>query len=161
MHHSGRRKSITRKISVLLVLMLMVQCGLFMAAILFGGTVGQLQENAVSILAERTLNRKNDLENEMKKRWSDLRDIRDEMQEQVNFFLQENQLTTEQLLPNDPKTDELLEQLATPLLILMSTNEVTGAFVSFLGEEKDRPQQGVEQKKRGFIFTIWIQRRIR
>lgn len=152
MHHSGRRKSITRKISVLLVLMLMVQCGLFMAAILFGGTVGQLQENAVSILAERTLNRKNDLENEMKKRWSDLRDIRDEMQEQVNFFLQENQLTTEQLLPNDPKTDELLEQLATPLLILMSTNEVNGAFVSFLGEEKDRPQQGVEQKKAGLYF---------
>lgn len=152
MHQSGRRKSITRKVSVLLVLMLMVQCSLFIAAILFGGTVGQLQENAVNILAERTLNRKNDLEKAMNRRWSDLTDIRYEIQEQVNFFLDETQLTTTQLLPGQPETEELLEQLATPLLILMSTNEVNGAFVSFLGEETERPQQGVTQKKAGLYL---------
>lgn len=49
-----------------------MQAGLIYSVILFGGTTSQLKANAYDILSEKVISRKNDLENEMIQRWSNV-----------------------------------------------------------------------------------------
>ena len=129
MRQSRRRNSIIKKLTVFLSVVLALECLLFTAFILCGGTVKQLDQNAMDILDERTRNRKNYLENEMVQRWSNLEQLQADAASIVPAFLLEHGMDYSQLAPQDPRTSLLLEQLADPLVALMRRNYVTGAFL--------------------------------
>ena len=67
-----RNNSIMRKMMITTLLVMVVQAGLFCGAIMLGGTVEKLKQNAFDILNERVINRKNYIQNDMIARWSNL-----------------------------------------------------------------------------------------
>ena len=56
-------RSIIRKIFTPMIIVMVIQAILFSFVILWGGTIEQLNNNALDILNERVINRKNYLEN--------------------------------------------------------------------------------------------------
>ena len=58
-----------RKLMIPMIVVLLLQPSLFGGSIILGGILDQMNQNAVDILNERVINRKNYLENEMIQRW--------------------------------------------------------------------------------------------
>lgn len=148
-----RHDSITWKLTIFLSIILALQCFLFAGFVLLGGTLDRLEQNAMDILSERTLNRKNYLESEMVQRWSNLDQYQGTVSQTVKRFLLENDMTTRDLKPNDPQTVQLLEQLSDQLISLMRRNSVTGAFVIFNGDEPlEQPAPGEQRYLTGLYY---------
>lgn len=152
MHHN-RRNSIVKKLTLFLATSLVIQCTLFAAFILLGGTLERLDKNAMDILNERTINRKNYLENEMVRRWSNLDRTQTAIAQQVESFLLEHEMPTTDLTAKNPKTAELLGKLTPMLTNLLRTNSVTGTFVIFHGDDKAAlPAENEMLVKSGLYF---------
>ncbi len=139
---AARRHTILIKILIPLLLAMLVQAGLIFSVILFGGTTSQLKANAYDILSERVISRKNDLENEMVQRWSNVYGPMQAIQDLTDAVLVENEIGPASLDVNGNVTNALLRELSTPLLNMLRTNSVTGAFVIFDGS-------GTPDKKAG------------
>ncbi len=72
---SARRKNaqpIRNRILIRMGVLILIQAVLLSGILYFTGMVQKLNENAVDILTERVINRKNYLENEMVDRWSNV-----------------------------------------------------------------------------------------
>ena len=68
-HIKGKGTSMMRKLMIPMIVVLLLQTSLFGGSIILGGILDQMNQNAVDILNERVINRKNYLENEMIQRW--------------------------------------------------------------------------------------------
>lgn len=137
-----RRHTILIKILIPLLLAMLVQAGLIYSVILFGGTMSQLKSNAYDILSEKVISRKNDLENEMIQRWSNVHGPMQTILDRTETLLTENGTGPASLDVNGDITNTLLRELSTPLLNMLRTNSVTGAFLIFDGS-------GTTDKKAG------------
>ena len=140
-----RRHTILIKISLPLLLAMLIQAGLIFSVILFGGTTKQMKANAYDILAEKVVSRKNDLENEMIQRWSNVSGPMQTILELTGDVLERYQAGPEALEINADVTNELLRQVSSPLMALMRTNSVSGAFIVFDGP-------GTQDKKAGLYL---------
>ena len=109
---------------------MLIQAGLIFSVILFGGTTKQMKANAYDILAEKVVSRKNDLENEMIQRWSNVSGPMQTILELTGDVLERYQVGPEALEINADVTNELLRQVSSPLMALMRTNSVSGAFIA-------------------------------
>lgn len=138
-----KRHSIINRIILSLAAVLTLQALLFAAFILYGGTVEQLNQNALDILNERAINRKNDLQNEMIERWSNLMQSQEIIQAQVDLYLSKRGRTYRDLSPGDQQTADLLALLSKELIQLMRRNVVSGAFVLFQGDKEAEMQTGL------------------
>ncbi len=140
---SLKRHSIIKRITLSLAAVLTLQSLLFAAFILLGGTVEQLNQNALDILNERAINRKNDLENEMIERWSNLMQSQEVIQAKVALHLSQTGRTYADLSPGNQQTADLLALLSEELIQLMRRNVVSGAFVLFQGDTEAETKTGL------------------
>lgn len=140
-----RRRTILIKISIPLLLAMLIQAGLIFSVIWFGGTTKQMRTNAYDILEEKVVSRKNSLENEMIHRWSNVSGPLQTILELTGDVLGEYQAGPEALEINADVTDELLRRISSPLMTLMRTNGVSGAFIVFDGA-------GIEDQKAGLYL---------
>lgn len=130
-----------------------MQCVLFIAFILFGGTTQQLDRNALHIFSQQTASRKTYLENDMVQRWSAIDQTQEAITEQVLRYLDDQQLSYADLTPEHPQTAPLLEQLSAPLIDLLRRNTTTGAFVIFNGDaDLARPAGDAARSMAGLYF---------
>ena len=67
-----RQNSILKRILVPLLLLVILQVAVLAGLLFGGGVMNRLNQNSVDIINERVINRKNYLEDEMVKRWSNL-----------------------------------------------------------------------------------------
>ena len=67
-----KEQSIIKKFMGTILIIMVIQTVLFACILLFSGTIRHLNDNSFDILTERTISRKNDLENEMIQHWSAL-----------------------------------------------------------------------------------------
>ena len=146
----GKSKTILRKMMVPMVVVLLLQACMFLGVLLFGGTLRQLNQNAVEILNERVINRKNYLENEMIQYWSGL----DESVEYINGVtagvLAENGGTAGGIAANSQEANAILEQASKNLIELLRRKNVTGVFLVLNGQDDPYQTMGVE--KSGIYF---------
>lgn len=135
MKKSLKKDSIILKISVPLTIVMVFQSFLFVALIVYGGTLDFLNKNAMDILNERVINRKNYIENEMIQRWSNLDECESKINEKVDKILQSKQLSYDDLQVGNAVTNEVLYDISSDLIYMMRRNVVNGAFVIFHGND--------------------------
>ena len=88
-----RGKTIFRELLIPLLSVLALEMIFMLGALLFGGVIGKLNENATDMLAQQTENRGNYLLNEMIDSWSGLEILSDEIDGVVQELLDTGVLT--------------------------------------------------------------------
>ena len=150
MGKTSRSRSIVQKLSLFLAATLAAQCLLFTGFLLLGGTVERLDQNAMDILSEQTLNRKNYLESDMVQRWSVMEQTQAGIAAAVQSYLADNDMTYDQLAPDEPRTNALLAQLSDELIGMIRRNSTTGAFLILNGSAPlSRPKGDQEYSMAG------------
>lgn len=143
MSSRNRKHSILKKLTLFLSTLLAVQCIIFSCFILFGGPIDRLEQNAMDILSERTLNRKNYMESEMLQRWSGLERAQAQIAGEVSAYLEETGMDYTDLSANDPRTVQLVVDLSDQITALIRRNSVTGAFLVLNGAHPlNQPETG-------------------
>lgn len=66
------QSTIFRKILISMLIIVLIQSVLIYGAIIYGGSLTELEKNSFDIFGEKVISRKNNLENEMLQRWSEL-----------------------------------------------------------------------------------------
>lgn len=130
-----KSNSIMKKMLFPMIVVMLVQAGLFAGTILWGGTIEQLNNNSFDILNERVINRKNYLQNEMIQRWSNLTETEESVNNKVARVLAQENAALVDITANSPLAVEILEQTSTDILYLIRKNSVTGAFLILNGQD--------------------------
>lgn len=128
-----KNNSIMLKMFIPMLAVMLVQAGLFTGAILWGGTIGQLNQNAYDILNQRVINRKNYLQNDMVQRWSNVGETEQQVNAIVQNKLAEANKSASDITIDDSFSHEIVTALAQPLIYMLRRNQVTGAFVILEG----------------------------
>ncbi len=148
-----RNNSIMRKMMITTLLVMVVQAGLFCGAIMLGGTVEKLKQNAFDILNERVINRKNYIQNDMIARWSNLEESLETVNSKVSQVLQDGQASFEDISVNSALSTRILSALSEDIIYLLRKNSVTGAFVILNGQDDmRRPTDDGGVYKSGFYI---------
>ena len=132
-----RHRSVTirKKLLIPMAAVLILQAVLFSTTLLWGGTIEQLDRNAMDILSERVESRKNYLQNEMIQRWTNLESTEASVEAAVVEVLEENGAHIEQLRVNTPLASQVLQRAAQPLIDALRRNSVTGVYLILNGGE--------------------------
>lgn len=141
--------TILKRIRIPMILILLVQAGLYFGTVYFGGTIRQLDSNAFDILNERVINRKNYLKNEMIQRWSNLSDTEQAVRTQVEQDLAEANATHADITANSELATHILKNTAESIVYLLRRQSVTGAFLILSGPDDGSLQPGMEVQRSG------------
>ena len=131
------KNSIMNKMLVPMCTLLLLQAVFLMGTMIYGRIVRQLEFNAMDILNERVINRKNYLQSDMVQRWSNVLQSAQAIDTAVQDTLSESGGTVESLAVNSAQTEDVIRAVAPEIIYLMRKNSVTGAFVIFAGNEED------------------------
>jgi len=126
-----RGKTIFREILLPLLSVLILETLFMSAAILLGGVIKKLDQNAEDMLAQQTENRGNYLLNEMIGNWSNLELLSGEIDSKVQMRLEDGLLTLSDLNGNNDKCTELLKDICPDLINTMYNKQISGIFVIF------------------------------
>ncbi len=124
-------KTIFRQILLPLLSVLAFEMLFMISAILLGGVIDRLNQNAMDMLAQQTENRGNYLLNEMIGSWSDLRMLSEEIDEKVQQRLEQGVLTLEDLNENTSGCISLMKSISSDLANTMYSKKISGIFVIF------------------------------
>lgn len=131
MTHLPHKKSypILIKFLIPMLIVMLIQAVLFAGTIVWGGTIKQLKRNSYDILNERVLDRRLYLQSEMMLRWSNITEPANTVQAVVQNYLDEQHISLSELLQDSHRSAEVVNTLVDPLIQMMRTNSVTGAFL--------------------------------
>ena len=128
-HIKGRGTSMMRKLMIPMIVVLLLQTSLFGGSIILGGILDQMNQNAVDILNERVINRKNYLENEMIQRWSKLDDSVQSIQSAASQTLAAKGASYAEIENNPALASKILEANSQNVIYMLRKQSVTGAFL--------------------------------
>lgn len=131
-----------------MMMVLLIQAGLFLGSIVLGGTLRQLDNNAFDILNERVINRKNDLQNKMVQQWSNLESSAQQINATVRAALAEYGAEESALVPGADVTSGVLAAISDDIIDMLRRRGTTGAFIVFEGA--DHP--GRTDARAGLLF---------
>ncbi|MDD3369288.1 MAG: response regulator [Lachnospiraceae bacterium] len=130
----NRKKSIFSALFIPLFVIMIFQAVVFYATAVYGGIEETMNQNAVDILTERLINRKNDIETLFTQNWTKLNNCEDELD-----TLYERYHDTYGGMPFTAGTDcqvEFLSDAAPTLIRTLRTNGVNGVFL-ILNDQKE------------------------
>ncbi len=125
----GGERSLFRQMLIFLLAILLIQSLLYLSVFSGGGILDETEDNAFSILMERTANRKLYLENEMVQRWSNMKEGKSDLMAAVASVLEEQGRGISSLGTDPALCQEILSRSGQSLVSLLRRNGVTGAFV--------------------------------
>ena len=126
-----RERTIFHEILIPLLSVLVFEMLFMIGAIVFGGVIKQLDENATDMLAQQTENRGSYLLNEIIGNWSSLEILSEEIDTAVQERLDLGTLKPEDLNENSPGCIELLKDISPELIDTMYNKKISGIFVIF------------------------------
>jgi len=129
-----RRWSFQARITLFLLIMLFLESLLFVGFLVWGGILTQFDQNATDVFVEEVSNRSAYLKTDMIQRWSQLDWTQSMVEENVEEYLEEHDLSTRDLLPGSTDATALLAELAPNLISTLRRNSVNGVFVVFHGD---------------------------
>lgn len=132
-----RKNTIFKKILMPLMLIMALQLCIVYGGIYLGGTVREMENNSLDILAERTQSRANMLESEMVGRWSRLESTAEAIVINTQNWLIDNKREPTSLKLHSEVSSELLNELSGEIIEMMRRNVVTGGFFVLEGNNAD------------------------
>lgn len=135
-----------------MILVMLVQAGIFLITIFGAGTIAQLENNSFAILNERVINRKNYLQNEMIQRWSNIRPTVDCVNKLTDEVLQDYGQNYTDIRFDGEAATEIIRRCADPLISMMRQNSVTGVFLILNGQDGEERKEGETQRKAGIYI---------
>ena len=136
-----KEQSIIKKFMGPILIIMVIQTVLFACILLFSGTIRHLNDNSFDILTERTISRKNDLENEMIQHWSALEPHEDIIVNQIESFLADNNISAQDI--DDKASIQILDSVSEQIISLLRDNSVTDAFLIMNGNRDDNVKYGL------------------
>lgn len=144
-----KKKSIFKKILIPLMGLLILEILILVCSVFGQGIITELNNNEKAIINEKVESRKNYLENEMIGSWMNLTYTAELINDSTEKLLKSGAVTMQTLDNNSDYAVPLLSEAAEPLLAMMRTNHVTGAFIilntgdlsvdKINGQLKDKP----------------------
>lgn len=128
------RNSIIVRLLLPMLTVLLMQSLLFAETIFRGGTIEELNNNAMDVLNERVFRRKSYLENEILQRWTNFTKFEYDIQEQMNSFLLEKEITLTEFQKEQKLMSEFLETTVDDTIFALRQHMVTGIFIVLKGE---------------------------
>ncbi|MDD2979750.1 MAG: ATP-binding protein [Hespellia sp.] len=128
-----RSHSLFKKIIIPLIVVMLLQSGIFFGATFYGGISDTLNQNAEDVLTERVINQQRNLETKFITQWTNFSasvGSIGQIYEQVTNNLEEP------IYHNAELQKSLLSQVSPTLVSMLRSNEVTGAFL-ILNDEKE------------------------
>ena len=124
-----RTKTLFRKLLMQFTLAVLLQTVLFAAVFLASGILPRMEENAYSLLTQRTKSRADALINAMTQRWSRLGSAKNRIVDDVEKLLAEKKASWADLHVNASLNEQLITAVAPELITLLRSNGVTGSFI--------------------------------
>lgn len=137
-----RGKTIFRELLIPLLSVLALEMIFMLGAILFGGVIEKLNENATDMLAQQTENRGNYLLNEMIDSWSGLEMLSGEIDGVIQARLDDGSLALSDLNGNSEGCLEVLKEITPELIDTMYNKKISGIFVIFCTGDPDGTASG-------------------
>lgn len=144
-----KKKSIFKKILIPLMGLLILEILILVCSVFGQGIITELNNNEKAIINEKVESRKNYLENEMIGSWMNLTYTAEIINDSTEKLLKSGAITMQTLDNGSDYAVPLLSEAAEPLLAMMRTNHVTGAFIilntgdlsvdKINGQLKDKP----------------------
>lgn len=146
-----KNNSLAKKLVVPMILVMLVQAGIFLMTIFWGGTIEQLENNSFAILNERVINRKNYLQNEMIQRWSNVQVTVDSINGTTDKVLEDYGLNYLDIRSDSEVSTEIIRRSTDSLISMLRQNSVTGVFLILNGQDGSR-KDGETQRKAGIYI---------
>ena len=110
-----QKKSILSRLSMMTLVIVLSQTILLVALLVFGGVFNQAELNAYQTFYDKVNNRRDYLQREMKNRWTN-----------ISPYL----MTIRKAVSENPDNhDAFFEASIDELILMLRTNQVTGAFI--------------------------------
>ena len=126
---TNRSKTLFRKLLIQFTFTVLLQTALFAALFLFSGILPRMEENAYSLLSQRTKSRADALINIMTQRWSRLDSVKNRIVDHVEALLSQKNVSWTDVHTSAALNEELVTALAPDLITMLRNNGVTGAFL--------------------------------
>ncbi|OJV63104.1 MAG: hypothetical protein BGO41_10410 [Clostridiales bacterium 38-18] len=110
-----QKKSILSRLSMMTLVIVLSQTLLLVALLVFGGVFNQAELNAYQTFYDKVNNRRDYLQREMKNRWTNI----------SPYLMTIRKAVTE----NADSHDDFFEASVDELILMLRTNQVTGAFI--------------------------------
>lgn len=143
-----RQNSILKRILVPLLLLVILQVAVLAGLLFGGGVMNRLNQNSVDIINERVINRKNYLEDEMVKRWSNLDSALNGINQSAEKLKTDDSKKFSRIDSDSSVYTGLLDESMEELISLIRQNMVTGAFVVLNTKDlsKEEESRGYQNK---------------
>lgn len=136
-----RKKSIFEYILVPLLIVMIVQGIFSFITFQYSGTTKLVHENAVKILKQTAVNRKNLFENFLISNCADVSKERQELEDKLSAFLDEKGCTVKEFAENEKLQEEFLNQAASVVIAGLRGSKGTGAFLVLANGDDDAVQR--------------------
>lgn len=126
---NSNKKKMFVKILIPIVITVLVQVTIYITLLIQGGTVSLIKTNALDIFEEQTLNRAQSMETDMVRKWANLSDVGDAIEQTISSILQERGLEPGAIADHAELNQEIIDQTFDRVEYLLRRNSVTGAYL--------------------------------
>ena len=117
------------KLLVPMLVLILVEISLLAGSVFGDGLIRYMENNEIEVLHERVLNRQRYLQNEMLTRWSKVDSTVIKINQITEDLLQSGRISIDTLDDSSKDCFALLDAVSDPLLNMLRSNKVTGAFI--------------------------------
>ncbi len=130
-----KKATIFRIFLVPLICIMLVQSIITIGTLVARKTVEMLEEYSIGMMNRLVENRRVILQNEMNQRWTSVREREESLDEILAHYLEEREITVQELLENDEEKNRLLKLLFPECLNVLQNSTVTGVFLVLTGTD--------------------------
>lgn len=138
------------KLLVPMLVLILVEISLLAGSVFGGGLIRYMENNEIEVLHERVLNRQRYLQNEMLTRWSKVDSTVIKINQITEDLLQSGRISIDTLDDSSKDCFALLDVVSDPLLNMLRSNKVTGAFIAVNTDNlEELSEKGIYKNKPG------------
>ena len=133
-----------------MLILILVEIALLAGSVFGGGLISYMENNEIEVLHERVLNRQRYLQNEMLTRWSKVDSTVIKINQITEDLLQSGRISMDTLDDSSKDCFALLDAVSDPLLNMLRSNKVTGAFIVVNTDNlEELSEKGIYKNKPG------------
>ncbi len=132
----NRKKTTIFKIFLApLIAIMLIQSVITIGTLVVKGITRMLEEYSVSMMSRLVENRKVILQNDMNQRWATIYEQEEIIEGSLRQFLQDRDISLEELLSSEEAKNQLLAQLFPECLDILQSHSTTGIFLILTGNQ--------------------------
>lgn len=124
-----RKLNIKKRIFIPIIFVVFFQLMTFFAILFFGGEFKHMQRYAYDTLAEKTINRRNYVEDEMNHKWSSIHDSAVLINKKIQSVIRDNNAEIKDIKNDKQLNSYIMQEITDDIIYMMRMNAVNDAFV--------------------------------